>query len=419
MPYPSHLRPIAIVSPQYPPAIGGVERHVERLAEGLARRGLPVEVLATDPTGRLPRTELRNGVVVRRFPTLFGDTTYFMSPRLVRWLWRAAARYRLVHGHNYQTLVPLASRLGSRHGGVPLVLTPHYHGTGHTTFRTLLHVPYRPVGRRILRAADAVLANSEAERALIAQDFGGLAATVIPPGIDLPQDAGGAERGDADRRVAGEAGGTARGEPGTSSAGSVDVDLLGLLREPSEVTLLSVGRLAGYKQVDHIVSALPFLPPEHRLTVIGEGPDAPVIARTADRLGVAERVRLRGQVSADELRAWYAAADVYVTLSREEAFGLTVLEAAAAGAPVLASDIPSHREVRGYAEHGRVRLVDPGATGEALAIAIEEARAAGRSTDRSGWHLPTWGGLVDGVLAAYEGVLGGPPWQSNTATWDR
>src|SRR2546423_295622 len=81
-------RPIAIVAARYSPAIGGVELHVERLAEGLAARGIQVEVLVTDPTGELRPFERRHGIPVRRFPTLRrGDEVYFVAPRLLRWVW--------------------------------------------------------------------------------------------------------------------------------------------------------------------------------------------------------------------------------------------------------------------------------------------------------------------------------------------
>ena len=55
-------RTIAIATPRYAPDIGGVEKHAEELARGLAARGVPVEVLTCDPTDRLPRIEQRDGV---------------------------------------------------------------------------------------------------------------------------------------------------------------------------------------------------------------------------------------------------------------------------------------------------------------------------------------------------------------------
>lgn len=376
----SRVAPVAIATARYAPDIGGVERHVERLAQGLVARGVPVEVLTTDPSGRLPALAVRDGVTVRRFPTLRGDDIYFASPRLLRWLWGHGDRYVLVHAHGYHTLVPAAAATAAARHGLPLVITAHYHGTGHTPFRRVLHVPYRPIGSRVLRAADQVLANSEVERGRLERDMPGLDVRVIPPGVDVPSIPDEASERAAIRLPIGR----------------------------DDVTLLSVGRLEAYKQVDRIVAALPFLPGNHLLTVVGQGPDAAAIPEAATRLAVADRVHLRGRVPADELAAWYAAADVFVAMSREEAFGLTILEAAAAGAPVVASDIPAHREVMAYAAAGRIRLVELGAEGRTLARAIEAAIGSGRTTDRSGLQLPTWEGLVDGVMATYEEVLGGP-----------
>ena len=384
MPPSSVQRPVAIIAPRYAPAIGGVERHVERVAEGLAARGVRVEAIVTDPTGQLPPLEERNGVTVRRFPTLRGDDVYFVSPRLVQWLWRNAERYALLHAHNYQSLVPLTARLAARHAGIPLVVTPHYHAAGHTRFRSLLHVPYRPFGRWAMRTADIVTANSLAEAGWIERDFG-VTPRLISNGVDL--------------LVPGAAG---------AAPASVDAEARTESEAHRGVRLLSVGRLAGYKQVDRVVSALPYLPDTYGLTVIGEGPAGHAIQAEARRLGVSDRVHLLGHVSIEELATNYAAADAFVTLSREESFGLTVLEAGAAGAPVLASDIPAHREVAGFTAPGRVRLVDPGAEGQALAVAIHETVALGRDTDLTGWTLPTWEGTVDGMLSAYEAVLGEP-----------
>ena len=166
-----------------------------------------------------------------------------------------------------------------------------------------------------------------------------------------------------------------------------------------------MGRLETYKGVQDIVTALPFLPADHRLVVVGSGPAADLIEKTAARLGVGGRVLLRGRVPDDELRAWYGRAAVAVSLSRHESFGLTVLESAAAGAPVVASDIPAHRESMAFVPAGRIRLVPLDADGETLAQAITAARAQGRSTDHSAWHLPTWDTLVDGTLTTYRSVL--------------
>jgi glycosyltransferase involved in cell wall biosynthesis len=390
-------RPVGIVAPRYAPAVGGVERYVEQLALGLAARGVPIEIVTTDPTSGHESVEKRGGITVRRFPTLAHDATYYVSPAMTRWLRHEAGRYSLLHAHNLHTLVPLAASWGAGRAHLPLVLTAHYHGIGHTPFRKALHVPYRPLARRLVRAAARVICNSDAEYQLLRRDFGAnLRAVVIPEGIDPPWAADEHARGT-------DAGGT---EAADGTAGAADRDPDG---STGRVSILSVGRLEEYKGVQRVVAALPFLPADHRLVVVGSGPARDRIEQTAARLGVSGRVVLLGHVPDHELRAWYGRAAVAVSLSRHESFGLTVLESAAAGAPVVASDIPAHRESMAYAPAGRISLVPLDAEGQTLARAITAARAQGRSTDRSAWRLPTWDTLVDGVLTAYESVLGTSP----------
>jgi glycosyltransferase involved in cell wall biosynthesis len=112
-----------------------------------------------------------------------------------------------------------------------------------------------------------------------------------------------------------------------------------------------------------------------------------------------------GRVPQDELLAWYNAADVYVSLSRHEAFGMTLLEAAMSGAAIVASDIPAHREVADYLPHGRVVFVSPDCPPLDLAQAIQKAAGLGRVADTAGWPLPTWADAVDHALSCYHTVL--------------
>lgn len=371
--------PVCLVAPLYAPATGGVERYVERLASGLYAQGIPVEIATTDPASRRVSTEVRAGIPVRRFPTIRGDRLFYPSPALTRWLRRNAARYALLHAHNLHTLVPMAAAWTSRSGGTPLVLSAHWHGTGHTPARRLLHVPYRPAAGWVARTASAIVGNSEGEAALLRRDFGPrLPITVIPEGIELP-----------DRPL---------GSP-------VGYDPDGLA---GRITVLSVGRLEAYKGVARVVQAMTSLPTGYRLVVVGEGPAREAISDAAAAAGLGGRIVLRGRVPDDELQAWYQRAAVFVSLSSHESFGLTVLEAAAAGVPVVASDIPAHREACGFMPAGRITLVSQTSDGPTIAGAITSAIAEGRADDRLAWQLPTWDALVDRTVAIYRSVLATP-----------
>lgn len=363
---------VGLVTPRYAPAIGGVERHVEALARGLAGRGIGVEVITTDPTGRLPPVEQRDGVLVRRFPTLGAGGVYFFSPCLGWWLLRNAPRFVVLHGHSYHTPVALQAAVASQWSGVPFLVTPHYHGTGHSPLRRALHLPYRVAGSWLIHQAQRVICVSEAERGLLARHFGsGVASVVVPNGVEIEE--------------------LIAARPRDEAAGRVIV--------------LGAGRLEPYKQTERLVEALPYLPPEYEVVLVGAGPAQAPVERLVQQLNVRARFRLLGQVSRAELLTWFRTATVFVSLSRHESFGLTVLEAAGAGAAVVASDIPAHREVAQYLPRGRVLFVRPDYSAPELARVVEEAARRGRSTSSADSPLPTWASAVDGVMSCYRAVL--------------
>ncbi len=108
---------------------------------------------------------------------------------------------------------------------------------------------------------------------------------------------------------------------------------------------LFVGRLVRSKAQHELVQALwayrRLYDPRARLHLVGSAP-APryreaVVAYATD-LGLAQAVRLPGEVSDSALAAYFAAADVYVSLSSHEGFGVPLVEAMSAGVPVVALD---------------------------------------------------------------------------------
>jgi glycosyltransferase involved in cell wall biosynthesis len=340
---------ILVVTPRYAPADGGVERHVVALARGMNARGVSLQIATTDPTGSLPAEEVLDGIPVHRFDVAGGDDVFFLSPGIAAWLAVHARDYDLVHAHSYHTPVALAAAAAARFAGRPLVLTPHYHGTGHTAARSRLHRPYRVPGGWMVRGADALICCSEAEATLVREHFGDdLPITVIPHGVDAAAFAGAAPLTRED--------GPTSGRP----------------------LVLAGGRLEGYKQVERVVEAMALLP-DHDLAIFGSGPAAGSLARLVAASGMADRVRMLGRVTDDDLRRWYRTADAFVTLSREEAFGLTVLEAVAAGTAVIASDIPAYTEQARTLPAPWLRVVSVDAGPDAVGAAI---RAAGLRRDR-------------------------------------
>ena len=140
--------------------------------------------------------------------------------------------------------------------------------------------------------------------------------------------------------------------------------------QADEWVVLAVGRLTALKRFDVLLEAFARLCDERaRLVILGEGDDAP-LRRQAEALGVGARVTL---TVTDDVWPYYAAADVYVSTSATESFGLANLEAVAAGVPVLAAAAGAVPEVVGAA----AQLL-PSET-QALRAALPQALAALRN----------------------------------------
>jgi len=103
--------------------------------------------------------------------------------------------------------------------------------------------------------------------------------------------------------------------------------------------------------------------------VAGSGPSLGSLREAARRLRLGRAVRFAGFVPDAELAALVAAADCVVVPSRYEPFGLVALEAAAAGTPVVASDVGGLRE---FVAHGRTGLSFRAGDAGGLADAVTE-----------------------------------------------
>jgi len=119
-------------------------------------------------------------------------------------------------------------------------------------------------------------------------------------------------------------------------------------------SILAVSRLVPHKNLAVVVEAAGRMGPRPRVRILGEGPEAEPLRRLGAGLGVT--LELPGRWASDEeIVAAYRAAGVVVAPSRFEGFGLTPMEGLAMGAPVVASDIPAHREFL----EGAVRFFPP------------------------------------------------------------
>ena len=112
-----------------------------------------------------------------------------------------------------------------------------------------------------------------------------------------------------------------------------------------------IGRIEALKGIDQLIKALPLLPKDRdvRLLIAGgdeySRPEIDRLKALAGTLGIANRVSFPGLIKQEQLLYYYSAADVCVSPSYYESFGLTPLESLACGTPVVATDVGAARDI--------------------------------------------------------------------------
>jgi glycogen(starch) synthase len=359
---------VLLLSWEYPPVIeGGLARHVRKLAEALARRGVVVDVL-TRGAGGQDRTAISlpgdppegarggGGVTVHRVrePSWPRDLD-----RFVAWVERMnedmlaaggalaeECSYELIHGHDW--LVAHAAAALAERLGVPYVTT--IHATEHGRHQGWVQNPpqshIHSVERWMARRADAVIVCSYYMRGHVADvfDIDERRIAVIPNGID-PREM----RPVGDLRA-----------------------LRGGFAAPDEQLVLLVGRLVYEKGFQLALDALPAVierVKDVRFLVAGSGTHEAELKAQAQRLGLREHGAFLGWIGDDALHSLYRIADLCVVPSIYEPFGLVALEAMASGCPCIVADTGGLREVVPPGE--RVGLRFNGGDAEHLGVMIE------------------------------------------------
>ncbi|MFF2523798.1 glycosyltransferase [Streptomyces liangshanensis] len=380
--------------------IGGAEQQLR-----LMLRKLPTDsdvVTLTNP-GAVARGIVADGVRVRDL-AMTGNRDLGALPRLTGLVRRG--QYDLVHTHLYRAC--LYGRFAARLAGVrAVVATEHSLGDAQIEGRPLssgARALYL-AGERLGTATVAVSATvaRRLERWGVRRDR----IHVVPNGIEVDRFAyDDAARRDARKR-------------------------LGLPQDAFVVG--GVGRLTGGKRFDTLVRAVSDLP-DARLLLVGEGAEHVRLQRLAYVRGAADRILLHGACqdpppdaytgsgtgtgspAADpadgpDLPALLAAMDVFVSTSHDEAFGLAIVEALAAGLPVLHVTCPALADLPAEAAPGARQI-----TGNVPEL-IAELRRFQEAAREPGVHrLPVPDAArhydishsAEQLMAVYENALRGP-----------
>lgn len=371
---------LALVSPYdfaYP---GGVTEHVAHLAEQFLARGHDVHIVAPSsddeaepissidaPIHRIGRVVSipANGSVARITLSL---RSYLQAKRLLQ-----EEQFDLIHLH--EPMMP----------ALPLTVLRHSTATNVGTFHAFRNTPLtyfygKPILRPFFRKLHGHIAVSSAARDFVGEYFRA-DYRVIPNGIDFPRF-------------------NTRYPPLEQLA-------------DGRPTVLFVGRLEKRKGLKFLLRAWPKVlerQPNARLVVVGRGRPLEGYRRFAARQGWSPSdVVFAGYVAAEDLPRYYQSCDVFCAPNTgQESFGIVLLEAMAAGAPIVASDIPGYRDVVSDGEQGLlVEPKNPGAIADAVLrlLANPELRANMRRTGQDNARAYDWPRVATEVLDYYFEVL--------------
>ena len=307
---------IALVVDHFLPRVGGIELQVADLARQLAARGhFPEVVTATPGESCLSRVESgrgrelsREAVAVHRLKGArlpgFDIAWQPASFRELRGVLERG-RFDVVHCHS-SVVSPLAyaAALVCRKLGVPSVLTAHsLFGVYQPLFQLLHPVMSWTKWPTRLTAVSRVAAQALA-RLSGRGDIGVLANGIDPAEWNL--------------------------EPAAKNAANDEVRVTGVMR-------LNIKKRP-HALLDVAGQVCRQLPPgiRARFTIIGDGPRRGRLVRQARRLGISDRVEFLGTLARPAIREAFRRSDIFVLPTRNEAFGIAVLEARAAGLPIVA-----------------------------------------------------------------------------------
>ena len=320
---------------RYPPAPGGAETVVRAYSEGLLSKGHKVEVITTDLYTETPFVKKKmpsevGGVPVSRHSafSVSGEAHYVLAPGMVTSF--LSKKADIIHTHSYGYFQNHAAWIKEKFHSTPWVITPHFHPSwsmwGGAKRRNLRDFYDSKIGKSTMESADLITCVSKHERDVLISEIGlkDENIKIIYNGIDwedwkeIP-------------------------DPMTFRRKHPHI---------SEKFVLFAGRLATNKGLANLIDAMSLSEyPDIDLVLMGADMG---LGEKLDKVAVSKNVTMHrlGHVDDDVYRSALSAAEILVLPSEYEAFGIVLLEAAAAATPVIGTRVGGIPEAMSDGKNG-------------------------------------------------------------------
>jgi len=341
---------------RYPPAPGGAETVVKAYSEGLLAKGHKVEVITTDLYTETPFVKKKmptevSGVPVSRHSafTISGEAHYVLAPGMVTSF--LSKKADIIHTHSYGYFQNHAAWIKEKFQSTPWVITPHFHPSwsmwGGAKRRTLRDFYDSKIGKSTMESADLITCVSNHEKEMLVKEIG-LSddnIKIIYNGINwMDWESTPDKKNFRDR-----------------------------YSEISEKFVIFAGRLATNKGIPDLIEAMS-MKESHEFDLVVMGADMG-LGKDLDKMATSKGVKMHrlGHVDDEIYRSALSAAELLVLPSEYEAFGIVLLEAAAAQTPVVATRVGGIPEAMSEGKNGLiVDYNDPKALSGAIFSILED-----------------------------------------------
>ena len=322
---------------RYPPAPGGAETVVKAYSEGLSGKGHNVEVITTDLYTETPFVKKKmpskvSGIPVSRHSafTISGEAHYVLAPGMIKSF--LSKKADIIHTHSYGYFQNHAGWIREKLQSTPWVITPHFHPSwsmwGGAKRRTLRDFYDSKIGKATMEAADLITCVSNHEKDVLVKEIGlnDDNIKIIYNGIywddwkEIPS-----------KKV-----------------------FRDKFPQISDKFVIFAGRLATNKGLTNLIEAMSIGDSEEFDLVI-MGADMG-LGKDLDALALSKKVKMHrlGHVDDEVYRSALATAEVLVLPSEYEAFGIVLLEAAAANTPVIGTRVGGIPEAMSENKNGLI-----------------------------------------------------------------
>lgn len=387
------VKRILIFAAYFYPHLGGYAKNIYELSRRLVENGYEIDVVTCNTEGAPVEAEV-DGIAIHRLPSwsILGGTYPIPKPTATTFkiLYQLSRkRFGLI---NTQTRFFSTSLLGLIFAKLKRTLLVHTErGTRHSVLSNklieFLSKAYdHTIGSLIIKSAARNIGVSQAACDFL-EHLGAENTIVIPNGIDT----------DVFRKV--------------------ETDLTKSLGLNGVMVITFVGRLIYAKGIQDLISAFPMIKetvPNVKLLIVGDGPYRCQLEELTAGTGCDKDIKFLGQKTQDQIIEILSVTDIFVNPSYSEGLPTSVLEAAAIGVPIVATDVGGTREIIENGETGLlIKEREPGQIAEAVSLLAGNKQAApenlaGKLGEAARLEIVnnySWQGTVMKTVQVYQEIL--------------